>query len=110
MHPHPQPQPFIPNVFPPQQNKRIKMIQIQLLSQPLLHPQLFPPNVLPPPQNKRIKIIQRQELFPHPQDDLSLRPHPHPQFELKSPIMKPPKILFTLHNMLKSEKCEKIKK
>lgn len=71
------------------------MIQRQLLSQPSLHPHPLLPKVLPPPQNKRIKIIQRQELLPQPllqpQEDLSLRPQPHPKFvEDKSPIYKPP--------------------
>ena len=65
----------------------------------MIHKQQSSPNPprpqLLPPQNKRIKIIHKQELFPdmqpvlypHPQEVLSLRPHPQPQLAaLKSLI------------------------
>lgn len=60
----PNPQPPRPQLFPPPQNKRIKIIHKQELF-PDIHP-----------------VLQ-----PHPQVVLSLRPQPHPQpAALKSPI------------------------
>lgn len=81
----PNPHPPRPQLFPPPQNKRIKII----------HKQEFPPMLNPEPQPL---------LHPQPQAVLSLRPQPQPA--LKSPIKKPPEFLFTVHNMPEKQMCE----
>ena len=104
---HPHPQLLLPQ--PPQQHSRM-MIQRQLLSlpphpQPLSQPQPPPKIPLPLPQqqlNSRRIQIQLQQL-PPPKIPPLLPPHPqpqpHPLLELKSPMKRTSKKLFTLHHM-----------
>ena len=55
----------------------------------LLHPQLHPPHPQSPP-------------------NLSRPSHPHPQFAvLKSLILNPPIMMFTVHNMQTVQMCER---
>ncbi len=70
------------------------MIQIRL-SHPFPHPQ---PSLFPPPQQQSKIKRSRQLLFPPKQDEPQDPPQP---VAAKSLMLKPPKDLFTVYNILR---------
>ncbi len=76
------------------------MIQIRL-SQPFPHPH---PSLFPHPQQQSRIKRSRQLLFPPKPDEPQDPPQP---VAAKSLMLKPPKDLFTVYNILGMAKCEK---